>query len=153
MRESTTGFAVLAPSDAALESLGQEQLQLLETACNDPDMQQVVSRMAAYHMISAPMTAEIMTAYNVVTTRVGELPVEVAQDGTMYVNGVRIIQSYQFEDKIVQNYQDKEGNLLGSQAVEGGKTCIIHEVEGLVCPDELWHAMYAHYQSSGLGAM
>lgn len=95
------------------------------------------------------MTAEIMATYNVVSTRVGELPVEVASDGALYVNGVRIIQSYQFEDRIVENYQDKDGNLLGSQSMEGGKRYIIHEVEGLVCPDELWHAMYAQFESAG----
>lgn len=149
MRESKTGFAVFAPSDAALDALGPDHIQMLEAASNDPGMQQIVSRMAAYHMVSAPMTAEIMGTYNVVSTRVGELPVEVGPDGTLYVNGVRVIQSYQFEDRIVQNYEDGQGNLLGSEAVEGGKRCIIHEVEGLVCPDELWHAMYAQFESAG----
>eukprot|EP00571_Detonula_confervacea_P009580 CAMPEP_0172316984 /NCGR_PEP_ID=MMETSP1058-20130122/30183_1 /TAXON_ID=83371 /ORGANISM="Detonula confervacea, Strain CCMP 353" /LENGTH=185 /DNA_ID=CAMNT_0013031427 /DNA_START=239 /DNA_END=796 /DNA_ORIENTATION=+ len=153
MRDSKAGFAVFAPSDAAIDSVGSEQLQLLEAAFNDPDLNQVLSRMAAYHMVSAPMTAEIMGAYNVVTTRVGELPVEVAPDGTMYVNGVQIIRSYQFQDQIIQNYQDKDGNLLGSEGVEGGKICIIHEVGGFISPDDLWHAMYSHFETSGLGAM
>ena len=155
MRDSKTGFAVFAPSDAVIDSMEPSQLQLLESAFNDPELQQVLSRMAAYHMVSAPMTAEIMGTYNVVSTRVGELPVEMGQDGMLYVNGVQIIQSYQFEDQIVQNYQDSEGNLLGSEAMEGsGKICIIHEVAGFVCPDELWHAMYSHYQSSsGVGTM
>lgn len=154
MHESTSGFAVLAPSDAAIDAMGPEQLAMLETACTDPALQQIVGRMAAYHIVSSPMTAEIMGQYNVVPTRVGELPVEMdPQDGTLYVNGRRIIQTYQFEDKLVQNYQDKDGNLLGSEAVEGGKRCIIHEVDGLVSPDDLWHAMYAHYESIGLGAM
>ena len=126
---------------------------MLEAACNDPGAQQIVSRMAAYHIVNAPTTAEIMATYNVVTTRVGELPVEAAQDGTLYVNGRQIVQSYQFEDNMIQNYEDKDGNLLGSQTVEGGKCSIIHEVDGLVCPDELWHAMYSHFESAGLGAM
>lgn len=152
MRDSKSGFAVFAPSDAAIDSLGPEQLQLLDAAFNDPDMSQVVSRIAAYHMVSAPMTAEIMGAYNVVTTRVGELPVEVAPDGSLYVNGVQIIQSYQFEDKIIQNYQDTDGNFLGSEGVEGGKICIVHEVGGFVCPDDLWHAIYSHFETSGMGA-
>lgn len=133
--------------------MGPEQLQLLEAACSVPDLQQILATMAAYHVVSAPMTAEIMGSYNVVTTRVGELPVEVSPDGTLYVNGRQIVQSYQFEDRVVKNYQDKDGNLLGSQSVEGGKRCIIHEVDGLVCPDELWHAMYSHFESTGLGAM
>ena len=145
MHESKTGFAVLAPSDDAIDAMGPERMQILETAMCDPNTQQIVARMAAYHIVSAPATAEIMGTYNVVTTRVGELPVEVANDGTLYVNGRRVIQSYQFEDQLVQNYQDANGNLLGSESVEGGKICIIHEVDGLVSPDELWHAMYAHY--------
>ncbi|KAL7531128.1 hypothetical protein ACHAXR_003860 [Thalassiosira sp. AJA248-18] len=149
LHESKAGFAVFAPSDAAIDALGPERIQLLEAACNDPGLQQIASRMVSYHMVSAPMTAEIMATYNVVSTRVGELPVEVASDGALYVNGVRIIQSYQFEDRIVENYQDKDGNLLGSQSMEGGKRYIIHEVEGLVCPDELWHAMYAQFESAG----
>lgn len=131
-----------------MDSLGDENLRLLEAACNDPDLQQVVSRMAAYHVVSAPMTASIMGTYNVVSTSVGELPVEVAADGTMYVNGVQIIQSFQFEDQIIQNYQDRDGNVLGSEVVEGGKRCIIHEVAGLVCPDDLWQALYSYYQSA-----
>ena len=150
MRGSKNGFAVFAPSDASIDNvLSADQIQLLEAASNDPGMQQIVSRMAAYHMVSVPMTSEIMATYNVVSTRVGELPVEVANDGSLYVNGVRIIQSSLFEDKMIQNYADSQGNILGSEAVEGGKTCIVHEVEGLVCPNELWEALYAQYETSG----
>ncbi|KAL9190395.1 hypothetical protein ACHAXT_007606 [Thalassiosira profunda] len=154
MHESTTGFAVFAPSDAAMEAIGAERWQLLEAACTgtDPGLQQFASRMASYHHLSAPTTQEILATYNVVNTQVGELPVEVGGDGTLYVNGVRIVQSYQFEDREVQNYQDAEGNHLGSE-VAGGKRCIIHEVEGMLCPEELWEAMYAQYQSIGMEAM
>lgn len=151
MRESKSGFAVLAPSDDAILAMGVDRLQMLEASVNDPGLQQIVSRMAAYHIVSVPMTTEIMGSYSVVPTRVGELPVEAAPDGTLWVNGRQIIQSYQFEDNIVESYQDKDGNVLGSQPAEGGKTCIIHEVDGLVCPDELWQAMFSHLETSGMG--
>ena len=151
IRDTKTGFAIFAPSDNAIDALGSEQIGMLESALANPELSQVVTRMAAYHMVSIPATTEVMQQYGVVTTRVGELPIEVTQDGTMYVNGVQIIQSYQFEDQIVQNYQDTDGNLLGSENV-GGKTCIIHEVGGFVCPDELWQVIFEHYQSTGMGA-
>ena len=152
IRDTKTGFAIFAPSDSVIDALGSEQIGMLESALANPELSQVVTRMAAYHMVSIPATTEVMQQYSVVTTRVGELPIEVAQDGTMYVNGVQIIQSYQFEDQIVQNYQDTDGNLLGSENV-GGKTCIIHEVGGFVCPNELWQVIFEHYQSTGMGAM
>lgn len=151
MRESEVGFAVFALSDAAFyNALMPEQLQLLEAACNEPQCQEVVSTMAAYHMVSVPITGDIMASFQVVTTRVGELPVEVASDGSgaLYVNGVRILQSYVFEDVLIQNYQDKDGNMIGSQAGAGGKRYIVHEVESLICPNELWQSLHSHFQSS-----
>lgn len=135
---------------------------MLEAAsCGDPpELIGLVSKMAAYHVVPAPATAEVMCAFGVVATRAGELPVEACGDGggndvgtaTLYVNGARLIRSYQFEDNLVQNYQDADGNLLGSETMEGGARCIVHEVEGFVCPSELWNELYSHYQSSGLGA-
>jgi len=151
IRDTKTGFAIFAPTDGAIDALGSEQIGMLESALANPELSQVVTRMAAYHIVSIPATTEVMQQYGVVTTRVG-VPIEVSQDGTMYVNGVQIIQSYQFEDQIVQNYQDTDGNLLGSENV-GGKTCIIHEVGGFICPDELWQVIFEHYQSAGMGAM
>ena len=95
-----------------------------------------------------------MKTYGVVTTSMGELPVTVTEDGTtMYVNGVRVIRSYQFEERLVRDYRDVNGNCLGTEEViESSETgfqmrrCIIHETEGLVCPDELWNIMYARAQ-------
>ncbi len=151
MRESNVGFTVFAMSDAAFyNALMPEQLQLLEAACNEPQFLEVVSTMAAYHMASVPIAGDIMASFQVVTTRVGELPVEVASDGSgaLYVNGVRILQSYVFEDVIIQNYQDKDGNMIGSQTGEGGKRYIVHEVENLICPNELWQSLHSHFQST-----
>jgi len=151
MRESQTGFAVLAPSDDAILTMGPK-LQMLEAACNDPGLRQIASIIAAYHVVSVPMTTELMGSFNVVPTMVGELPVEVAPDGTLWVNGRRILQSYQFEDKMIESYQDRHGNMVGSQLSEGGKRCIIHEVDGFVCPDELWHDLFSHFETPEVGA-
>ncbi len=151
MRESELGFAVFALSDAAFyDALMPGQLELLEAACNEPKLQQVVSTMAGYHMVSVPIMGEVMASFHVVTTRVGELPVVVAPDGSgaLFVNGVRILQSYVFEDVLVQNYQDKDGNMLGSQAGVGGQRFVVHEVENLVCPNELWQSIHSHFQST-----
>lgn len=147
IRDSKVGFAVFAPSDAAIDSLGTEKLGLLEAACNDEDLLPIVELMVAFHVVSAPMTAEVMNKYNVVSTSVGELPVERSAEGMLNVNGANILQSYQFEDRTIQNYQDKDGNLLGSEVVEGGKKCIVHEVDGLVFPENLWNTLYMYYQS------
>ena len=160
MRDSASGYAVFAPSERAFDSLGHGRLGLLAAAMagRDPELRSASDAMAEYHMVSAPATAGIMAAYGVVTTSLGEMPVEVAPDGTMYVNGVRVVRSYQFEDRSVVDYRDGGGNPLGiEEVVPGGgadKRCVVHEVEGLLCPDELWQVMQAHYmQSAGSGAM
>lgn len=173
MRSSTSGYAVFAPTDAAFDALGPERLHLLDMALyeidgneysnnnydsgGDGSLVDVLSTMAEYHMCSVPATADIMKTYGVVTTSMGELPVTVTEDGTtMYVNGVRVLRSYQFEERLVRDYRDVDGNCLGTEEViessEAGLTtmrrCIIHETEGLVCPDELWNIMYARAQQS-----
>ncbi|KAL3762630.1 hypothetical protein ACHAW5_001223 [Stephanodiscus triporus] len=175
MRESTSGYAVFAPSESAFDGLGDERLGLLDaaiercvgggggggggggttTTTTNAMTAALLSTVVEYHMVSAPMTSEIMTAYGVVTTSVGEMPVEVAADGTMYVNGVRVVRSYQFEERSIVEYRDGRGNSLGT--VEegaggrgggaaagggGGRVCVVHEVDGLLCPDELWRVMY-----------
>lgn len=170
MRSSTSGYAVFAPNNAAFDVLGPERLHLLDMAMGetgdneynnnnnengDGSLVDVLSTMAEYHMCSVPATAEIMKTYGVVTTSMGELPVTVTEDGTtMYVNGVRVIRSYQFEERLVRDYRDVDGNCLGTEEViessEGGfdlRRCIIHETEGLVCPDELWNIMYSRAQA------
>ena len=167
MRSSTSGYAVFAPNDAAFDALGPERLHLLDMALSEMDgneynsnnndddgLVDVLSTMAEYHMCSAPATVDIMKTYGVVTTSMGELPVTVTEDGTtMYVNGVRVIRSFQFEERLVRDYRDVNGNCLGTEEViessEAGfemRRCIIHETEGLVCPDELWNIMYARAQ-------
>jgi len=173
MRSSTSGYAVFAPTDAAFDGLGPERLHLLDMALHEIDgneysnnnydsggdgsLVNVLSTMAEYHMCSVPATADIMKTYGVVTTSMGELPVTVTEDGTtMYVNGVRVLRSYQFEERLVRDYRDVDGNCLGTEEViessaAGLRTmrrCIIHETEGLVCPDELWNIMYARAQQS-----
>jgi hypothetical protein len=166
MRSSMSGYAVFAPNDAAFDALGPERLHLLDMALSEIDgneysnnnygdgLVDVLSTMAEYHMCSVPATADIMKTYGVVTTSMGELPVTVTEEGTtMYVNGVRVIRSYQFEERLVRDYRDVNGNCLGTEEViESSETgfqmrrCIIHETEGLVCPDELWNIMYARAQ-------
>lgn len=171
MRSSTSGYAVFAPNDLAFDALGPERLHLLDMALGeigdneynnnnydsggDGSLVDVLSTMAEYHMCSVPATADIMKTYGVVTTSMGELPVTVTEDGTtMYVNGARVIRSYQFEERLVRDYRDVDGNCLGTEEViessEAGfelRRCIIHETEGLVCPDELWNIMYARASS------
>ena len=164
MRASPSGYAVFAPSERAFDSLGPDRLALLGAAMggggcdDDPGMRAMASAMAEYHMVSAPATAEIMAAFGVVTTSLGEMPVEVSPDGTVYVNGVKVVHSLSFEDRSVLDYRDGDGNPLGiEEAIPTGgggdnKRCVVHEVEGLLCPDELWHVMHAHYMQSAGGS-
>jgi hypothetical protein len=160
MRGSPSGYAVFAPGDGAFDALGPDRLGLLGAAMAgyDEDMRRAASAMAEYHMVSAPATAEIMATYGVVTTSLGEMPVEVAPDGTLRVNGVRVVRSYQFEDRSAIEYRDGDGNTLGTEEVTAGgggdKRFVVHEVEGLLCPDELWRVMHAHYhRTAGSGAL
>jgi hypothetical protein len=154
IRSSSRGFAIFAPSEEAMDALG-DSLNLLEFSCSDVDMLPILQAMASYHVVSVPATVDIMKQFGVVSTREGELPVE-EHNGSIYVNGVRVVQCFRFEDNVVTNYQDTEGNLLGSETVQGeGSVCLVYEMEGMVCPDELWTALYECYRSknSETGAM
>ena len=134
-----------------MDDLG-DSLNLLEYGCNDSEMLPIVQAMTAYHVVSVPITADTMRQFNVVSTPEGELPVQM-HEGSMYVNGVRILQCFRFEDNVVRNYEDKDGNLLGSETIEGeGSACLVYEMEGMVCPEELWEALYECYQSKSSGA-
>lgn len=134
-----------------MDALG-DSLNLLEYGIADLDMLPIVQSMTAYHLVAVPVTTNIMSSFNVVSTSEGELPVHV-QDGSIYVNEVRVVQCYRFEDSIVKNYQDKEGNLLGSETMhEEGRVCLIYEMEGMVCPKELWGSLFECYQSKNSGA-
>jgi uncharacterized surface protein with fasciclin (FAS1) repeats len=152
MRNSKAGFAVFAPSDAAIAALGEETCNLLNAACNDPDMQPVIAKMASYHIVNAPMSSELLCKYGVASTPGGELTVQSNynnndDNGTtiMFDNGVSILASYEFQDELVQNVQDVNGNLMESSVVGGGKTCIVHEVDGFVCPEGLWGVLYEYF--------
>jgi len=146
MRNSKTGFAVFAPSDNAIAALGDEICNLLNAACNSPDMQPVIAKMASYHIVNAPMSAELLCKYGVASTPGGELTVQSNNDGAiMFDNGVSILASYEFQDELVQNVQDVNGNLMESTVMGGGKTCIVHEVDGFVCPEGLWGVLYEYF--------
>jgi hypothetical protein len=191
---SSSGYAVFAPNDAAFDALGDDRLYMLDLALsgngngaadddggnydgdrgNDSamvkDMRDVVMAMAEFHMVSAPVTCDVMREYGVVTTSMGEMMVDVDVDGTMYVNGVRILRSYQYEERSYVDYVDSYGNSIGIEEVAsisstrngndgGGSTrgderCIVvHEVDGLVCPDALWDVMYDIYQRYSSSSM
>lgn len=148
MREAKSGYAVFAVSDDNINTYYTEQFGLLESACVDEELQQIVQRMASYHLVNMALTAENMSTFQVATTAVGELPVETDPNdgGSLYINGIKILHSYQFEDALELNHQDGEGNVLGSQ-VGMGNTCIIHEVDGFVCPNDMWEVLYSHYNN------
>ena len=191
---SSSGYAVFAPNDTAFDALGDDRLYMLDLALsgngngaadddggnydgdrgNDSamvkDMRDVVMAMAEFHMVSAPVTCDVMREYGVVTTSMGEMMVDVDVDGTMYVNGVRILRSYQYEERSYVDYVDSYGNSIGIEEVAsisssrngndgGGSTrgderCIVvHEVDGLVCPDALWDVMYDIYQRYSSSSM
>jgi hypothetical protein len=118
-------------------------------------MQPVIAKMASYHIVNAPMSVELLGRYGVASTPGGELTTTVVQhddDGggvIMFENGVSVIESYEFQDELVQNVQDVNGNLVESSSVGGGKTCIVHEVDGFVCPEGLWGVLYEYFEEAG----
>ncbi|KAL3811969.1 hypothetical protein ACHAXA_011296 [Cyclostephanos tholiformis] len=159
---SSSGYAVFAPNDGAFDALGRDRLNMLDmalsyTAVDDDDvdvgisdMRDVVMAMAEYHMVSAPVTSDVMMKFGVVTTSMGEMNVDVDDDGTMYVNGVRVVRSYQYEDRSFIDYIDSMGNSLGTEEVserdgKEGRCIVVHEVDGLVCPEVLWDVIYDIY--------
>lgn len=169
LRNSKAGFAIFAPSDSCIASyLGfhsddaySAANDLLEAACTNEEMQPVLAKIASYHVVSGPMTTEILEKYGVVSTPGGELSVsssfvkgeeEATRAMLTFENGVNILSSCEFQNELIENVQDIHGNIVASNVIEGGiggKKCIVHEVNGFVAPENLWGVLFDYF---GMGS-
>ena len=118
------GFTIFAPNAEAFEALGEtKRAQLL-----DPRNSETSEKIGAYHVIPEVVTADQLYNSGGVITLGGEIPVDRStsggffgvggqEDGGVTINTARVVQSFE----------------LG--------TGIVHEVEGLVCPNIMWRYM------------
>lgn len=121
---SETGYTIFAPTSEAFKKLGDKKISQLD----DPRNLEVREKIAAYHAIGEPVTAEDLFNAGGVITMGGEIPTflvggglfgflgggEEGNEGTVTINGAKLLKS----------------TTIGN--------CVIHEVDGLVSPKILW---------------
>ena len=126
MREG--GYTLFVPTDAAIANLEQAKLDCMEEASGDAALRPVLDALAAFHFVPMPLTLDEICQGGqggVIHTAGGELQVQ-ANGGNVFVNGVTVLQSYSFED------------------TTSGARSVLHETEGLLCPDEVWDILHNH---------
>jgi hypothetical protein len=126
-------------------NMGEDRLGMLQYFLEDFELLGIAQKMALAHCVSVPMENEIMLKYGVVTTPAGEVPVSLYNDST-YINNARVLQSFRFQDRMVNEYTDSKGNVLGSEE-GGGKVCLVYEVDGMVCSEEMWEKLFECWQA------
>mmetsp|Transcript_19721 Transcript_19721/g.49048 ORF Transcript_19721/g.49048 Transcript_19721/m.49048 type:complete len:232 (-) Transcript_19721:1676-2371(-) len=118
------GFTIFAPTNEALQSLGADK----EAQLFDERNTETTQKIAAYHVIGEPVTAEALFNSGGVVTCGGEVPIERSisggifgiggqEDGGVTLNGAKVLQT---------------------ATVGNG---IVHEVDTLVSPSILWRYM------------
>lgn len=124
LREGGGGFTIFAANKGAFEALGEKKRMQLADARNG----ETTEKIAAYHVIGEPVTAEALFASGGVITLGGEIPVGRSssggffgvggkEDGGVTINGAKVVESIDI------------GN------------CIVHEVDTLVSPQIIWRYM------------
>lgn len=120
---SDSGYTIFAPTSKAFADLGDKKLGQLD----DPRNLEVREKIAAYHAIPEPVTAEELFNAGGVITCGGEIPTFLVggglfgflgggdkEDGTVTINGAKLLRS----------------TTIGNS--------IVHEVDALVSPKILW---------------
>ena len=118
------GFTVFAPTAEALQALGADK----ESQLFDERNLETTQKIAAYHVIGEPVTAEALFNSGGVITVGGEVPLErtisggifgigAQEDGGVTLNGAKVLQT---------------------ATVGNG---LVHEVDGLISPSILWRYM------------
>jgi len=123
--KADVGFTIFAPNEAAFIDLGEKKLDQLGDVRND----EVTEKIASYHVILEPVTADELFNSGGVVTEGGEVPAERSisggffgvggkEDGGVTLNGAKVVQSFQFADATI--------------------TGIVHEVDAFVSPSIMW---------------
>jgi len=118
---SADGFTIFAPNDDAMQALGDKRLGQLDDIRNV----ETAEKMAAFHAINEPVTAEALFNSGGVITVGGVVDVGRSrsggfmgmggkEDGGTTVNGAKVVQTV---------VVDK---------------CLIHEMDALISPEILW---------------
>lgn len=118
------GFTVFAPTTEALQALGADR----ETQLFDERNLETAQKIAAYHVIGEPVTAEALFNSGGVVTVGGEVPLERSISGGMFGIGGK-------EDGGVTLNGAK---VLRTADVGNG---LVHEVDALVSPSIVWRFM------------
>eukprot|EP00584_Thalassiosira_punctigera_P025577 CAMPEP_0172553948 /NCGR_PEP_ID=MMETSP1067-20121228/52494_1 /TAXON_ID=265564 ORGANISM="Thalassiosira punctigera, Strain Tpunct2005C2" /NCGR_SAMPLE_ID=MMETSP1067 /ASSEMBLY_ACC=CAM_ASM_000444 /LENGTH=208 /DNA_ID=CAMNT_0013342227 /DNA_START=56 /DNA_END=682 /DNA_ORIENTATION=+ len=123
--KAEVGFTIFAPNEAAFADLGEKKREQLDDVRND----EVTEKIASYHVILEPVTADMLFNSGGVITEGGEVPTERSfsggffgvggkEDGGVTLNGSKVVQSFEFADATI--------------------TGIVHEVDGLISPSIMW---------------
>ena len=120
---SESGYTIFAPTSKAFADLGDKKLGQLD----DPRNLEVREKIASYHAIPEPVTAEELFNAGGVITCGGEIPTFLVggglfgflgggdkEDGTVTINGAKLLRS----------------TTIGNS--------VVHEVDALVSPKILW---------------
>ena len=118
------GFTVFAPSNEAMQALGDEKMNQLMDERN----LETTQRIMGYHVIGEPVSEEALFNAGGVITVSGEVPIERTvsgglfgiggqEDGGVTLNGARVLRTAQ---------------------VGAG---LVHEVDGFVAPNIMWRYM------------
>ena len=121
---SVSGYTIFAPTAKGFQDLGDKKLSQLD----DPRNLEVREKVAAYHAIAEPVTAEELFNAGGVITLGGEIPTFLVGgglfgflggggdkgDGTVTINGAKLLRSFTIGNSVV------------------------HEVDALVSPKILW---------------
>ena len=123
LRESDQSPTMFAPTDEAMQSLGDKKLQQLTDVRNE----ETVLRMGSYHAIKEPVSAaDLFDSGGVMTVMGDVVPVERSVAGGMFGVGGK-----------------EDGGVLvgGARVVETvilAGNCIVHRTDDLVSPSILW---------------
>mmetsp|Transcript_8701 Transcript_8701/g.18754 ORF Transcript_8701/g.18754 Transcript_8701/m.18754 type:complete len:211 (+) Transcript_8701:78-710(+) len=125
INKSGIGFTVFAPNEAAFAELGEKKQEQLVDERNG----EVSEKIALYHVILEPVSADDLFNSGGVITEGGEVLSERSvsggffgvggkEDGGVTMNGAKVVKTLEFED-------DK-------------KKGFIHETDGFISPSILW---------------
>ncbi|KAL7460007.1 hypothetical protein ACHAXS_001636 [Conticribra weissflogii] len=126
INDSDAGYTVFAPNDDAFKALGDKKLMQLKDDRNG----EMAEKIAAYHVIAEPVTADELFDAGGVITMGGEVPIERTvsgglfgvggkEDGGIALNSAKVLNSFEFSG-------------------DTGKMCIVHEVNAFISPNILW---------------
>lgn len=121
---SEVGFTVFAPTAEALQGLGADK----EAQLFDERNLETASKIAAYHVIGEPVTAEALFNAGGVVTVGGEVPIERSISGGVFGIG---------------GQEDGGVTLNGAKVLRTANVGngLVHEVDALVSPSIVWRYM------------